>query len=49
MGSGCFSPALAYGQIDIEILDVLYEEAKNFDHPNSHSNLKMAKTYSVIK
>ena len=49
MGSGCFSPALAHGPIDIELLEGLYEEANNFDQPASHLNLKMVKTYSVIK
>lgn len=27
MGSGCFSPSLAEGQVDIEVLEQIYEDA----------------------
>ena len=31
MGSGCFSPAPAHADLDIEILENIYEEASNTD------------------
>lgn len=49
MGSGCFSPAPAHGDLDIEILEGLYEEATSTDPSLSYKGSKMLKAHQTIK
>ena len=49
MGSGCFSPAPNRGEIDIEILEGLYDEARNPELAESFSSSKMGKAYQMLK